>query len=83
MRGSSGARASRQGQPVRLAGVQIGVVSDVQLDPKGTILVIMSIEKKYHAPRNSVAAGGACRDLRGSGDCAAARVTEPGLLQPG
>ena len=46
----------KQGQPVRLAGVQIGVVSDVQLDPKGTILVIMSIENKFHAPRNSVAA---------------------------
>ena len=34
----------KQGQPVRLAGVQIGVVSDVKLDPKGTILVIMSVE---------------------------------------
>lgn len=46
----------KQGQTIRLAGVQIGVVSDVKLDPMGTILVIMSIEKDFHVPRNSVAA---------------------------
>jgi phospholipid/cholesterol/gamma-HCH transport system substrate-binding protein len=46
----------KQGQPVRLAGVQIGVVSDVELDPKGTILIKMSIEDKYGVPRNSQAA---------------------------
>jgi phospholipid/cholesterol/gamma-HCH transport system substrate-binding protein len=46
----------KQGQPVRLAGVQIGVVSDVELDPKGTILITMSIEDDYHVPRNSLAA---------------------------
>jgi phospholipid/cholesterol/gamma-HCH transport system substrate-binding protein len=46
----------KQGQPVRLAGVQIGVVSDVELDPKGTILIEMSIENDYHVPRNSQAA---------------------------
>jgi phospholipid/cholesterol/gamma-HCH transport system substrate-binding protein len=46
----------KQGQAVRLAGVQVGVVSDVELDPKGTILVTMSIEKGYSVPRNSVAA---------------------------
>src|SRR4029450_8933073 len=46
----------KQGQPVRLAGVQIGVVSDVELDPKGTILVKMSVEKDYQVPRNSQAA---------------------------
>lgn len=46
----------RQGQPVRLAGVQIGVVSDVELDPRGTILVTMAIEHDYHVPRNSLAA---------------------------
>ena len=46
----------KQGQAVRLAGVQVGVVSDVELDPKGTILVTMSIEKDYSVPRNSVAA---------------------------
>jgi phospholipid/cholesterol/gamma-HCH transport system substrate-binding protein len=46
----------KQGQTVRLAGVQVGVVSTVELDPKGTILVKMSIEKQYQVPRNSVAA---------------------------
>ena len=46
----------KQGQAVRLAGVQIGVVSDVELDPKGTILITMSIEDGYNVPRNSVAA---------------------------
>ena len=46
----------KQGQPVRLAGVQIGVVSDVELDPKGTILVKMTIEDDYHVPSNSNAA---------------------------
>jgi phospholipid/cholesterol/gamma-HCH transport system substrate-binding protein len=46
----------KQGQPVRLAGVQIGVVSAVELDPKGTILITMSIEDDYHVPRNSLAA---------------------------
>lgn len=46
----------KQGQPVRLAGVQIGVVSGVELDPRGTILVTMSIEDDYQVPRNSKAA---------------------------
>jgi len=46
----------KQGQPVRLAGVQIGVVSDVELDPRGTILVTLSIEDDYQVPRNSKAA---------------------------
>src|SRR5688572_26367052 len=46
----------KQGQPVRLAGVQIGYVDDVQLDPRGTILVKLSIEDEYQVPRNSMAA---------------------------
>src|SRR6476620_8078450 len=46
----------KQGQAVRLAGVQVGVVSDVELDPRGTILIKMSIEKKYQVPRNASAA---------------------------
>jgi len=46
----------KQGQAVRLAGVQIGTVSDVKLDPMGTILIEMSIEKQYSVPRNSTAA---------------------------
>jgi len=46
----------KQGQAVRLAGVQVGVVGDVELDPRGTILVTMTIEDDYHVPRNSTAA---------------------------
>jgi phospholipid/cholesterol/gamma-HCH transport system substrate-binding protein len=46
----------KQGQPVRLAGVQVGVVSHVELDPRGTILVSMTIEDDYQVPRNSKAA---------------------------
>jgi phospholipid/cholesterol/gamma-HCH transport system substrate-binding protein len=46
----------KQGQPVRLAGVQIGVVSGVDLDPRGTILVKMTVEDEYRVPRNSKAA---------------------------
>jgi phospholipid/cholesterol/gamma-HCH transport system substrate-binding protein len=46
----------KQGQAVRLAGVQIGTVSNVELDPRGTILVKMSIEDDYSVPRNSKAA---------------------------
>ena len=45
----------KQGQPVRLAGVQIGVVGHVELDPRGTILVTMTIEDDYHVPTNSTA----------------------------
>jgi phospholipid/cholesterol/gamma-HCH transport system substrate-binding protein len=46
----------KQGQPVRLAGVQIGVVSHVELDPRGTILISMTVEDAYQVPRNSKAA---------------------------
>ena len=46
----------KQGQAVRYAGVQIGVVSDVELDPKGTILITMSIEDDFQVARNSLAA---------------------------
>ena len=46
----------KQGQAVRFAGVQIGVVSDVELDPRGTILITMSIEDGHSVPRNSTAA---------------------------
>jgi phospholipid/cholesterol/gamma-HCH transport system substrate-binding protein len=45
----------KQGQPVRLAGVQIGVVGHVELDPRGTILVTMTIEDDYDVPSNSTA----------------------------
>lgn len=43
------------GQPVLLAGVNIGFVSDVDLDPNGTLLVKMSIKKDYRIPINTTA----------------------------
>lgn len=45
----------KEGQPVRLAGVQVGVVSRAELDPRGTIVVTMSIQSKYQVPENSTA----------------------------
>jgi len=41
----------RVGQPVRLAGVQVGYVGDVELRDNGTLLVTMKIEDKYHIPQ--------------------------------
>ena len=43
------------GQPVLLAGVNIGFVSEVDLIPDGTLLVKMSIKKEYHVPIGSTA----------------------------
>ena len=43
------------GQPVLLAGVNIGFVSEVDLDPNGTLLVKMSIKKDYMSPINTTA----------------------------
>ncbi|MDQ6611227.1 MAG: MlaD family protein [Gemmatimonadota bacterium] len=45
----------KQGQPVLLAGVNVGFVSDVELVPDGTLLVKMSIKKDYHIPIGSTA----------------------------
>ena len=45
----------KQGQPVMLAGVTIGVVTDVDLNPAGVLDVDLSIRKEYKVPRNSVA----------------------------
>ena len=45
----------KQGQPVMLAGVTIGVVTDVQLNPAGVLDVDVSIRNKYKVPRTSVA----------------------------
>ena len=45
----------KQGQPVRLAGVQIGYVGHVSLDPRGTIVVTMKIEDQYKVPDNATA----------------------------
>ena len=45
----------KQGQPVLLAGVNVGFVSDVDLVPDGTLLVKMSIKKDYKIPIGSTA----------------------------
>ena len=45
----------KQGQPVRLAGVQIGYVADVKLDPNGTLFITMNIEDDYGVPVRSKA----------------------------
>ena len=41
------------GQPVRLAGVQIGYVGDVQLRDNGTLVVDMKIDNGRRVPRNA------------------------------
>lgn len=43
----------KQGQPVMLAGVTIGYVANVELDPNGTLLVHMSIDEQYRIPEGS------------------------------
>lgn len=41
------------GQPVRLAGVQVGYVKDVTLRDNGTLVVQMDLEKGRRVPRNA------------------------------
>ncbi len=43
------------GQPVRLAGVQVGYVKDVVLRDNGTLVVQMDVEKNRKVPRNAQA----------------------------
>lgn len=45
----------KQGQPVLLAGVTVGYVSDVELRPEGYLDVTMRINEEYQVPRNSTA----------------------------
>lgn len=45
----------KQGQPVTLAGVTIGVVTGVELNPAGTLDVDISIRREYKVPKNSFA----------------------------
>ncbi len=45
----------KQGQPVMLAGVTIGYVSDVRLNPLGRIDVDLRIQEKFKVPRTAVA----------------------------
>ena len=45
----------KQGQPVLLAGVTVGYVSDVRLNPAGFLDVDLVVQKKYKVPRSSTA----------------------------
>jgi phospholipid/cholesterol/gamma-HCH transport system substrate-binding protein len=45
----------KTGQPVLLAGVNIGSVDKVDLDPKGTILVTLRINSAYQVPAGTTA----------------------------
>lgn len=45
----------KQGQPVLLAGVTVGTVANVELDPNGTIVVRMAIDDQYGIPVGSTA----------------------------
>ena len=43
------------GQPVQLAGVNVGTVGDVKLDPNGTLVVAMEIDPEYGIPVGTTA----------------------------
>ncbi len=45
----------KKGQAVLLAGVQIGFVDNVSLDPNGTILVSLKVQQEYRVPKGSTA----------------------------
>jgi phospholipid/cholesterol/gamma-HCH transport system substrate-binding protein len=45
----------KQGQPVLLAGVQVGFVDRVDLDPNGTIVVALKVQQQYRIPKGSTA----------------------------
>ncbi len=45
----------KRGQPVLLAGVQIGFVDRVDLDPNGTLLVDIKVQEGYRVPKGSTA----------------------------
>jgi phospholipid/cholesterol/gamma-HCH transport system substrate-binding protein len=45
----------KQGQAVMLAGVTVGYVSDVNLNPSGVLDVDLKIQKKYKVPHTAVA----------------------------
>jgi phospholipid/cholesterol/gamma-HCH transport system substrate-binding protein len=46
----------KNGQPVLLAGVNIGFVKGVKLDPAGTLVVTLAINKEYQVPSGTRAA---------------------------
>lgn len=45
----------KQGQPVWLAGVTVGFVDNIELDPRGTIIATYRIQKQYHVPKGTKA----------------------------
>lgn len=45
----------KQGQPVWLVGVTVGFVNDVDLDPTGSLVVTLSIDKDYKIPKGTTA----------------------------
>ena len=45
----------KQGQPVLLAGVNIGYVDDVELRPDGYLDVVMRVNNRYHVPKTAKA----------------------------
>jgi phospholipid/cholesterol/gamma-HCH transport system substrate-binding protein len=45
----------KQGQPVLLAGVNVGYVDEVDLRPDGTVLTTFRVGKDYKVPRGTVA----------------------------
>lgn len=45
----------KQGQPVLLAGVNVGYVDDVQLRPDGYLYVVMRINNRYQVPKSAKA----------------------------
>ncbi|MEO7521082.1 MAG: MlaD family protein [Gemmatimonas sp.] len=46
----------KQGQPVLLAGVQVGFVESVELIPDGTLGVTMKVQSQYKIPQGTTAA---------------------------
>jgi phospholipid/cholesterol/gamma-HCH transport system substrate-binding protein len=46
----------KNGQPVLLAGVNVGFVRKVELVPNGTLLVTLSVKKEYEIPEGTTAA---------------------------
>lgn len=45
----------KQGQPVLLAGVTVGYVADVTLQPDGMLVVTMRVRKQYQVPKGTTA----------------------------
>lgn len=73
----------KQGQPVMLAGVTVGYVSDVRLNDDGFLDVDLRVNSEYKVPRNAVAEVYAIGLF---GDAAVAlRTTRPSMVsyQPG